>query len=83
MRVHASVIRGPSLYRHECRKCAEETLHNAHGCCRCGTSPWTTRKARMREAITDRHLADAICGKRGEKVETFRAVYQRVYGEAL
>ena len=48
-----------------------------------GVTDIETRKARMREAITDRHLADAICGKRGEKVETFRAVYQRVYGEAL
>ena len=48
-----------------------------------GVTDTETRKARMREAITDRHLADAICGKRGEKVETFRAVYQRVYGEAL
>lgn len=40
MRVHASVIRGPSLYRHGCRKCAEETIHNARGCTRCETSPW-------------------------------------------
>lgn len=40
MRVHASVIRGPTLYRHGCRKCAEETLHNARGCTRCETSPW-------------------------------------------
>ena len=43
MRVHASVIRGPTLYRHGCRKCAEETLHNAQGCVKCGTSLWTTR----------------------------------------
>jgi hypothetical protein len=40
MRVHASVIRGPTLYRHGCRKCAEETLHNARVCTRCETSPW-------------------------------------------
>lgn len=40
MRPAVGIIRGPSLYRHECRQCAEETLHNARGCCRCGTSPW-------------------------------------------
>lgn len=34
------LVNGPSLYRHECRKCAEETLHNARGCVHCGTSPW-------------------------------------------
>ncbi len=43
MKPHGGIISGPSLYRHECRTCAEETLHNARGCCRCGTSPWTTR----------------------------------------
>ena len=48
-----------------------------------GVTDTETRKARMREAIRSRGLAEAICGKRGEKVETFRAVYQRVYGEAL
>lgn len=48
-----------------------------------GVTDTATRKARMREAIRERGIADAICGKRGEKVETFRAVYQRVYGEAL
>lgn len=42
MKPHGGTIHGPSLYRHECRKCAEETLHNARGCCRCGTSPWST-----------------------------------------
>lgn len=36
-----NVVRGPTLYRYECRQCAEETLHNAHGCYRCGTPPWT------------------------------------------
>lgn len=41
MKPHGGIISGPSLYRHECRTCAEETLHNARGCCRCGTSPWT------------------------------------------
>lgn len=40
MRPAAGIVRGPSLYRHACAKCAEETLHNARGCCRCGTSPW-------------------------------------------
>lgn len=48
-----------------------------------GVTDTATRKARMREAITDRHLADAICGKRGGNVETFRAVFQRIYSEAL
>jgi hypothetical protein len=48
-----------------------------------GVTDTETRKARMREAITDRHLADAICGKRGGNVETFRAVFQRIYSEAL
>jgi len=37
-----NVIVGPPLYRHACRQCAEETLHNARGCVRCGTLPWTT-----------------------------------------
>lgn len=41
MRPAPGLIRGPSLYRHECRQCAEETLHNARGCIRCETSPWT------------------------------------------
>lgn len=40
MKPVVGIIRGPSLYRHECRKCAEETLHNARGCVHCGTSPW-------------------------------------------
>lgn len=48
-----------------------------------GVTDTETRKVRMREAITDRHLADAICGKRGGNVETFRAVFQRIYSEAL
>lgn len=43
MRPTVGIIRGPTLYRHDCRTCAEETLHNARGCIRCGTSPWTTR----------------------------------------
>ena len=34
------IIRGPSLYRHPCRKCGEETLHNYLGCIRCETYPW-------------------------------------------
>lgn len=48
-----------------------------------GVTDPATRKARMREAITSRGLADAICGKRGGNVETFRAVFQRIYSEAL
>lgn len=48
-----------------------------------GVTDIATRKARMREAITDRHLADAICGKRDGKVETFSETYRRIYGEAL
>lgn len=40
MRPAVGIVHGPSLYRHECRKCAEETLHNARGCTRCETSPW-------------------------------------------
>ena len=43
MRPAVGIVHGPSLYRHECRKCAEETLHNAQGCVKCGTSLWTTR----------------------------------------
>lgn len=31
--------RSPTLYRRDCRKCCEETLHNAHGCIHCGTVP--------------------------------------------
>jgi hypothetical protein len=34
------VVVGPSLYRHECRTCGEETLHNYLGCTRCETYPW-------------------------------------------
>lgn len=48
-----------------------------------GVTDTETRKARMREAITERGLAEAICGKRDGKVETFRAVFERIYGEAL
>ena len=48
-----------------------------------GVTDIATRKARMREAIQSRGLADAICGKRGGNVETFRAVFQRIYSEAL
>ena len=48
-----------------------------------GVTDIATRKARMREAILERGLADAICGKRGGNVETFRAVFQRIYSEAL
>lgn len=48
-----------------------------------GVTDTETRKARMREAILERGLADAICGKRGGNVETFRAVFQRIYSEAL
>ncbi len=48
-----------------------------------GVTDTATRKARMREAITSRGLAEAICGKRDGKVETFRAVFERIYGEAL
>jgi len=48
-----------------------------------GVTDTATRKARMREAIQSRGLADAICGKRGGNVETFRAVFQRIYSEAL
>lgn len=48
-----------------------------------GVTDTETRKARMREAIRSRGLADAICGKRGGNVETFRAVFQRIYSEAL
>lgn len=48
-----------------------------------GVTDTATRKARMREAITERGLAEAICGKRGGKVETFGETYQRIYGEAL
>jgi len=40
VRPAVGIIRGPTLYRHGCRKCAEETLHNARGCTRCETSPW-------------------------------------------
>jgi hypothetical protein len=40
MRPAIGIVRGPSLYRHECVKCREETLHGARGCARCGTSPW-------------------------------------------
>lgn len=40
MRPTVGIIRGPSLYRHECKKCREETLHNARGCVHCGTLPW-------------------------------------------
>lgn len=35
------VVIGPSLYRHACTQCHEDTLHNARGCIRCGRSPWT------------------------------------------
>ena len=48
-----------------------------------GVTDTETRKARMREAIRSRGLAEAICGKRDGKVETFRAVFVRIYGEAL
>lgn len=48
-----------------------------------GVTDTETRKARMREAIRSRGLAEAICGKRGGNVETFRAVFQRIYSEAL
>ena len=48
-----------------------------------GVTDTETRKARMREASLERGLADAICGKRGGNVETFRAVFQRIYSEAL
>lgn len=48
-----------------------------------GVTDTATRKARMREAITERGIAEAICGKRGGKVETFRAVFERIYREAL
>lgn len=48
-----------------------------------GVTDTETRKARMREAILERGIADAICGKRGGNVETFRAVFQRIYSEAL
>ena len=40
MRPAVGIVRGPSLYRHPCRKCGEETLHNYLGCTRCETSPW-------------------------------------------
>lgn len=40
MRPAVGIIRGPSLYRHACAKCAEETLHNYLGCTRCETYPW-------------------------------------------
>lgn len=40
MRPAVGIVRGPSLYRHGCRKCAEETIHNARGCVRCATYPW-------------------------------------------
>ena len=48
-----------------------------------GVTDTATRKARMREAITSRGLAEAICGKRDGKVETFSETYCRIYGEAL
>lgn len=48
-----------------------------------GVTDTATRKARMREAITSRGLAEAICGKRDGKVETFSETYRRIYGEAL
>lgn len=48
-----------------------------------GVTDTATRKARMREAITERGIAEAICGKRSGHVETFRAVFERIYGEAL
>lgn len=63
MKPHGGIISGPSLYRHECRTCGEETLHNARGCVRCQTLPWAkpikvagnahrvlTAKARKRRA---------------------------------
>mgnify|MGYP000883630723 FL=1 len=40
MRPAVGIIRGPSLYRHACAKCAEETLHNYLGCTRCETYPF-------------------------------------------
>lgn len=48
-----------------------------------GVTDTETRKARMREAITERGIAEAICGKRDGQVESFRAVFERIYGEAL
>ena len=48
-----------------------------------GVTDTATRKARMREAITGRGIAEAICGKRAGRVETFSATFQRIYGEAL
>lgn len=48
-----------------------------------GVTDTETRKARMREAIRSRGLAEAICGKRDGKVETFSETYRRIYGEAL
>mgnify|MGYP001261915770 CR=1 FL=1 len=48
-----------------------------------GVTDTATRKARMREALTERGIAEAICGKRSGHVETFRAVFERIYGEAL
>ena len=48
-----------------------------------GVTDTETRKARMREAIRSRGLAEAICGKRGGRVETFRETFERVYREAL
>lgn len=48
-----------------------------------GVTDTATRRARMREAIQSRGLAEAICGKRDGKIETFRAVFTRIYGETL
>lgn len=48
-----------------------------------GVTDTATRKARMREAIIERGIAEAICGKRAGRVETFSATFQRIYGEAL
>ena len=48
-----------------------------------GVTDTETRKARMREAIRSRGLAEAICGKRDGRIETFGETYRRIYGEAL
>ena len=34
---------GTALHRRDCRKCREETIHNARGCIHCGTAPKPVR----------------------------------------
>lgn len=48
-----------------------------------GVTDAAERKRRLRQAIVDRHVADVRCGRDGAGPITYRAAFERIFGEPL